>query len=126
NRKGSRSLSEKSVRLREQIRQDRAIMFYAKGLPILPARSRPAVAAELARMGGGRTSGVLRERRGGPIGPVGHSRGVRGREARATAVRSASNDEVVGVRVLHGGVQFAADPEAVAGGHPVQGIGSGQ
>src|SRR6266446_3410822 len=121
----TRSLSEKSARWREQIKRSRAIMLYAQGLPTLPSRSRPTVAAEPPRMGGGRTSGVLRERRGGSIGPVGHSRGVRGREARAAAIRSASHDEVIGVRVLHGGVQFAPDPEAVAGRHPVQGIGSG-
>src|SRR2546421_4107963 len=77
-------------------------------------------------MGGGRTPGVLRERRGGSTGSVGHSRGVWGGEARAAAIRSASDDQVVGVRVLHGGVQFAPDPEAVAGRHPVQGISGGQ
>ena len=59
-------------------------------------------------------------------GSVGDSRGVREREARAAAIRSASDDEVVGVRLLHGGVQFAPDPEAVAGRHRVQGAGGGQ
>jgi hypothetical protein len=44
----SRSLSEKSARLMEQIKRNRAIMLYAQGLPTLPARSRPAVAAEPA------------------------------------------------------------------------------
>src|ERR1022692_18903 len=111
----ARSLSEKSARSREQIEQKRAIMLYAQGLPTLPARSRPAVAAEPARMGGRRTSGVLRERHGGSTGSVGHTRGVRGGEARAAAVRSAPDDEVIGVRVLHWGFQFAPDPEAVTG-----------
>src|SRR5882762_9011381 len=77
-------------------------------------------------MGGGRTLGVLRERCGGSIGSVGHSRGVRGRESRAAAIRSAPDDVVIGVRVLHRGVKFAPDPEAVAGRHPVQGVGGGQ
>jgi len=46
-------------------------------------------------MGGRRTPGVLRERRGGSTGSVGHSRGVRGGEARAAAIRSAPDDEVM-------------------------------
>src|SRR5260370_27591338 len=57
----ARSLSEKSERSREQIKRRLAIMLYAKGLPTLFARSRLAVAAEPARMDGGRASGVLRE-----------------------------------------------------------------
>src|SRR5262247_1339858 len=101
-------------------------MLYAQGLPTLPARSRSAVAAQPARMGSGRTSGVLRERRGGSTGSVSHSRGIRGGEARATAIRSTPDDEVIGVRVLHGRVQFAPDPKAVAGRHPLKGIGGGQ
>src|SRR4051812_22804103 len=88
---------------REQTERNQVIMFYAKGLSTLPSRSRPTVAAEPARMGGGRTSGVLRERCGGSTGFVGHSRGIRGGEVRAAALRSAPDDEVVGVRVLHGG-----------------------
>src|SRR5215831_3586724 len=70
-------------------------MLYAQGLPTLPARSRSAVAAQPARMGSGRTSGVLRERRGGSTGSVSHSRGIRGGEARATAIRSTPDDEVI-------------------------------
>jgi hypothetical protein len=64
-------------------------------------------------------TGVLRERRGGSTGSVSYSRGVRGGEARAAAIRSTHDDEVIGVRVLHGRVQFAPDPKAVAGSHPL-------
>jgi hypothetical protein len=37
---------------------------------------------------------------------------------RQPAIRSAPDDEVI-VRVLHGRVQFAPDPKAVAGRHPL-------
>ena len=58
-------------------------MLCAQGLPTLLARSRSAVAAQPARMGSGRTSGVLRERRGGSTGSVSHSGSVRGGESKA-------------------------------------------
>ena len=58
--------------------------------------SRAAVAAEPAPMVGGRPLGVLRQRCRGPVGSVSDPRGVRAGEARATAVRSAPDDEIVG------------------------------
>lgn len=39
-------------------------------------------------------------------------------EAKAATIRSAPDNEVI-VQVLHGRVQFAPDPRAVAGGHPL-------
>src|SRR6266446_5156071 len=99
--------------------QNRHIMSYAKGLPNVPAGTRPAVAAESARMVGGRPPGVLRERRRRPTRFVDHPRGVRKGKAGPAAVRSTPDDEVVGVWLLHRRVQFAQNSEATSGRHPV-------
>jgi hypothetical protein len=44
----TRSLSENSASPQVRMEQNRYIMFHAKGLPTIPARPRPAVAAEPA------------------------------------------------------------------------------
>src|SRR5260370_31014158 len=101
-------------------------MFYAESIPVVPPRSGPALAAKSARLADGRSLGLFRERGGRAAEPGGDSRGVwRGTE-RTAAVRSVADDEAVGLRVLHGGVQFPEDPETDSGRYPVYGIGGGQ
>jgi len=94
--------------------QNRYIMFYAKGLPNLPAGARPTVTAKfcanwlpdnhLVYL----VSDVVDQLDLSAMHAV-YEEG----EARATAVRSTTDDEVVGVRLLHGSVQLAEDSEAV-------------
>src|SRR6266851_510275 len=52
--------------------------------------------------------------------------GVRRRAAWAAALRSADDDQGTGVRVLRGGVQFAADRAALGRGCGVSRAGGGQ
>src|ERR1700692_1839921 len=58
-------------------------------------------------------------------GPVGNGRGLRQREARPTALQSADDDEIAGIRLLCGRLQFAKNRAAAGGGHRVSGAGGG-
>src|SRR5271154_6285529 len=70
--------------------------------------------------------GLLRQRCGRPSESDGAGCGVWGRATRAAALRSADDDQGVGVRVLRGGVQLAADRAALDRGCGVSGAGGGQ
>src|SRR5580704_15198239 len=72
------------------------------------------------------SSGLLRQRCGRPSELVGAGCGVWGRAARAAALRSADDDQGVGVWVLRGGVQLAADRATLGRGCGVSGAGGGQ
>src|ERR1035441_2875048 len=71
---------------------------HVENLQALPAGARPLIAPQPEGLAAGKALGLLRKRSGGGVGPVENRGGVRERPAGAAAVRSAHDDQGVGVR----------------------------
>src|ERR1017187_2345599 len=71
---------------------------HVENLQAVPAGAGLVVAAQSAGLAAGKALGLLRQRSGGGVGPVENRGGVRERPAGAAAVRSAHDDQGVGVR----------------------------
>src|SRR5208283_5869659 len=80
----------------------------------------------LAGLAVGRTSGVLRERRGGSVGPERYRGLLREGRTWIPALSPANDGQGSGVRVLCRCVLVAKVAEALAGGCGIPGVGGGQ
>src|SRR5260370_27340407 len=89
-------------------------MYYTAGdgqdLSPLRTRAGPPAAAEPPRLAARGSPGVLRQRPGRSLGPVGDHEGLRGGGSGVSAVPSGDDDEGAGVCVLRGRLLVAPDP----------------